>query len=194
MEVFILSGGIGSGKSTAGVFLRELGAAVIDSDDLAKQALEPGKPAFAATLEVFGRGILNPQGKVDRAKLARIVFNDPEALLKLNRIIHPQVDIMVEKLLKEYEKQGRKAAFIEMAVLAQAPFILRAEGVWVIKSSRDIILDRLKYRGINKKEALARIANQPPVEDQINNKITVIMNDGDKNELKARIEKLWKEI
>jgi dephospho-CoA kinase len=196
MKIFILTGGIGSGKSTAGAVLKELGAAVIDSDLLARQALEPGTPAFNETVEVFGQDILTGLGRIDRAKLGRIVFKNPEALFKLNRIIHPRVDSVVEGLLEGYEKKGVKAAFIEMAVLAEAeaPFMQRVEGVWVVKSSKDIILERLKDRGVNEEEALARMANQPLVEERINDKLTVILNNGDKDKLKGKIEELWREL
>ncbi len=196
MKIIILTGGIGSGKSTAGAILKELGAVVIDSDLLARQALDPGKPAFIETVEVFGQDILTDQGSIDRAKLGRIVFNNPEALLKLNQIIHPRVDSVVDGLLQEYKKQGVKAVFIEMAILAEAeaPFMSSAAGVWVVKSSKDIILERLKDRGVSEAEALARMANQPSVEGRVKDNLSIILNNGDKDELKAKIEKLWEEL
>jgi dephospho-CoA kinase len=196
MKIIILTGGIGSGKSTVGAILRELGAAVIDSDLLARQALDSGSPAFIETVEVFGKAILTDQGEIDRAKLGKIVFKNPAALLKLNRIIHPRVDSLVDALLREYEKQGVKAVFIEMAVLAEAeaPFMNRVAGVWVVKSSKDVILARLKERGVSEAEALARMANQPPVEERVKDKLTLILNNGAKDDLKANLQKLWREI
>jgi len=123
----------------------------------------------------------------------RIVFRNPDALRKLNKIIHPEVDRVVKSLLQEYEKQGVKTVFIEMAVLAEAeaPFMSRVAGVWLVKASKDIILDRLKDRGLDKEEALARMANQPSVEEQIKDKLTVIVNDEGKDELKTKIRELW---
>lgn len=193
MKIFILTGGIGSGKSTAGSILRELGAVVIEADSLAKQVLDPGTPGFTSTVEIFGQDILTDQKRIDRVKLGRIVFRNPDALRKLNKIIHPEVDRVVEGLLQEYEKQGVKTVFIEMAVLAEAeaPFMSRVVGVWLVKSSKDVILDRLKNRGLDKEEVLARMANQPSVEEQIKDKLTVIVNDEGKDELKTKIRELW---
>jgi len=196
MKIFILTGIIGSGKSTAGAILKDLGAAVIDSDLLARQVLEPRTAAFLETVEVFGQDVLTNRGTIDRSKLGKIVFNNPQALFKLNSIIHPRVDQKVDRLIQEYEKEGKKAVFIEMAVLAEAevPFMRRVEGVWVIKSSKDLTLHRLKERGVSEKNALERMANQPPAEERIKHKLTIIMNNGDKGELKAKIRKLWEEI
>jgi dephospho-CoA kinase len=196
MKIIILTGGIGSGKSTVGAILKELGTVVIDSDLLARQVLEPCAPAFLETVEIFGRDILTAQGGIDRAKLGRIVFNNPEALLKLNQIIHPRVDSVVDNLLQQYKKQGVKAVFIEMAVLAEAeaPFMSRVSAVWVVKSSKDIILERLKERGVSEVEALSRMANQPPKEGWVKSNLIVILNNGDKSVLKDKIGKLWKDL
>jgi dephospho-CoA kinase len=128
MKLIILTGGIGSGKSTAGFILKGLGAEVIDSDRLGREALDPGTPGFKETVEVFGPDILAVNGTIDRAKLGRIVFKNPEALLKLNRIIHPRVDSLIEERLQECERRCARAVFVEMAILAKAPFMERADG------------------------------------------------------------------
>jgi dephospho-CoA kinase len=194
MKIIILTGGIGSGKSTVGTILKELGAEVIDSDRLGREALDPGTPGFKETLEAFGQDILTVNGAIDRPKLSRIVFKNPEELLKLNRIIHPRVDGAVEERLLECKKQGIRAVFIEMAILAKAPFMEEADGVWVVKAPQETILKRLQGRGVSKEDALARMANQPPVEERIKDKLTIIVNDGDKTVLKAKIKKLWDEL
>ncbi len=194
MKIIILTGGIGSGKSTAGAILKELGAAVIDSDQVAREALNPSSPGFSVTLESFGPEILTPQGTIDRTKLSSLVFNNPNALQKLNRIVHPLVDAVVNARLQKYEQQGLKVVFIEMAVLAKAPFMERVDRIWVVKAQQSSILERLKSRGITEKDALARMANQPPVEDQIKTNPTIILNNGHKDDLRVNIRKLWEEL
>jgi dephospho-CoA kinase len=191
MKIIILTGGIGSGKSTVGTILKVLGAAVIDSDRLGREALDPGTPGFKETVETFGQDILTVHGVIDRPKLGRIVFNNPEALMKLNRIVHPRVDAVIEERLQEYRKQGFRAVFIEMAILAKAPYMEKVDAVWVVRAPRETILERLQGRGVDPKDALARMANQPPVEERIKDNLTIITNDGDKAGLKQKIKKLW---
>jgi dephospho-CoA kinase len=194
MKIIILTGGIGSGKSTVGAILKNLGAEVIDSDRLGRQALDPGTPAFKETLEAFGPDILTADGAIDRARLGRIVFNNPTALHKLDSIVHPRVDAMVEDRLQTSRERGLKAVFIEMAILTDAPFMSRVDEFWVVKASQPVVLERLQGRGVAKEDALARMTNQPPVENKIKDKLTVILNDGDRNSLQAKIEKLWQAI
>jgi dephospho-CoA kinase len=191
MKIIILTGGIGSGKSTVGTILKVLGAEVIDSDRLGREALDPGTPGFKETIEAFGQDILTANGAIDRTKLGRIVFNNPEALMKLNRIVHPRVDDVIEERLQECKKQGVRAVFIEMAILAKAPYMERVDEVWVVRAPRQTILERLQGRGVDQKDALARMANQPPVEERIKDNLTIIVNDGDKADLKLKIKKLW---
>ena len=194
MKTIILTGGIGSGKSTAGAILKELGAEVIDSDQLARKLMEPGTPGFSETVKLFGTGILKADGTLDRAKLAAIVFSNREALLKLNRVIHPRVEKAIEELLQDYARKDIKAVFVEMAVLLPATFTNRVDNIWVIKAPKEVIIERLKGRGISEKDALSRMANQPQVEEQIKDKLIIIMNTGDKNGLRATLHKMWDEL
>ena len=194
MKLIILTGGIGSGKSTAGAILKEMGAEVIDSDQVARMLMEPGTPCFSYILKVFGNNILKVDGTLDRSKLANIVFNNTEVLMKLNRIVHPRVEKAIEERLQNYERMGVKAVFIEMAILLKAPFVIKADRVWVLKAPKDAVIERLKGRGISEKDAISRMANQPLVEEQIKDNLTIIFNTGDKSDLKAKIQKLWEEL
>ena len=109
MKIIGLTGGIGSGKSTVAQFLAELGAVVLDVDKVGHEALEPGSEAWEQIVNEFGKGILTAGDKIDRAKLGKIVFNNQEALMRLNRIIHPVMDNMVEAKLEEYRhNRGRR--------------------------------------------------------------------------------------
>ena len=174
--------------------MKELGAEVIDSDQLARKLMEPGTPGFSETVKLFGTGILKADGTLDRAKLAAIVFSNREALLKLNRVIHPRVEKAIEELLQDYARKDIKAVFVEMAVLLPATFTNRVDNIWVIKAPKEVIIERLKGRGISEKDALSRMANQPQVEEQIKDKLIIIMNTGDKNGLRATLHKMWDEL
>ncbi len=194
MQIIILTGTIGSGKSTVAGILRGLGAAVIDSDEIARQVIAPGTAAFYEVVETFGNDILTARSDIDRKKLAAEVFNNPEALTKLNTLIHPRVDQQVEALLRQYESAGKKAAFIEMAIVTGARWKELVNQVWVVKVSQEIALRRLEKRGFSQSEALARLANQPGLENRVIKGLRIITNDGNLHELRKQVEKLWQKI
>ncbi|HSW57374.1 MAG TPA: dephospho-CoA kinase [Dehalococcoidales bacterium] len=194
MEIIILTGTIGSGKSTAAGILRELGAAVIDSDEIARQVIAPGSRAYAEVIEAFGTDIVVPDSGIDRKKLAARVFSRPEDLSRLNRIIHPRVDELVESHIRQYQDTGRKAVFVEMAIIAGASWQERVDQVWVIKVSRSVALRRLEKRGLSRSEALARLANQPPPEKSGHKNLIIIQNNGTPDELRQQLTKLWEKI
>jgi dephospho-CoA kinase len=189
MKIMALTGGIGSGKSTVAAILRELGAEVIDLDRLAQEVRDT--LALPEVVAAFGPRILTSQGKIDPPKLAQVVFNNPPALKKLNALIFPKTDAEIERRLAEFKKSGAAAVFIEVPVFSTAPWLARVDQVWIVKTSREITLKRLAARGMSPAAALARMANQPPAEQFFKKNIVIIENDGDRRELKAKVEKLW---
>ena len=106
MKVIGLTGGIGSGKSTVSGFLAELGAAILDADEVGHEALKPDTEIWRQVVATFGRQIVAPDGNIDRKKLGNIVFSDPKFLSRLNRIMHPPMYDMVKARLEEYRRQG----------------------------------------------------------------------------------------
>jgi dephospho-CoA kinase len=194
MLVIVLIGTIGSGKSSVAGILKELGAAVIDSDALARHILDPGTAAYQQVVEVFGRQILDERLGIDRKKLAARVFNHPESLQKLNRIIHPGVDAAVESRLDQYAAGGQKATFVEMAFWAGPGWQKRVDRFWVVKVRRELALQRLAVRGMSEAEVLARLANQPDPEKQISKEVDIINNDGTVEELRQQVVNLWQKI
>ncbi len=200
MKTIILTGGIGSGKSTASLILRELGAAIISTDQVARDVVDPGTPGWQEVVDTFGREILSADNAIDRPVLARVVFHNPEKLQKLNHIIHPRVDQAVETRLDEYQAQGKPAAFVEMGFIIEKSWMSRVDEVWVVKTPREVILKRLQGRGMTESEALARMANQTPPEETVKKgglakaRLVLIDNSGNLNDLKARVEKLWNKI
>lgn len=194
MKIIVLTGGIGSGKSTVSTILKERGVAVIDSDKIGLEVVNPGTCGWQEVVSNFGKEILTAQGTIDRRKLARIVFRDPAALQKLNQIIHPRVDEEVEACLREYQRKNINVVFIEMAIIIETSWMHRVNQFWVVKAPKEITLKRLKERGVSESDALSRMANQPPVEDKIKRNMVIIQNDGDLPDLKAKVEKLWQEL
>jgi dephospho-CoA kinase len=194
MKIIMLTGGIGSGKSTVSSILKELGAVVIDSDRIGLEVVNKGTSGWQEIVNTFGEEILTPEGTIDRGKLARIVFRNPSALQKLDDIIHPRVDEEVERRLQKNQMENVKAVFIEMAIMVETCWMPRVNQFWVVKAPKESILERLKERGVSRSDALARMANQPPVEEKIKQNLVIIDNNGNIADLKAKIEKLWKEI
>lgn len=191
MKVIFLTGGIGSGKSTVSRILREMGAVVIDSDRLGHQVLDPGTPGWQDALAIFGRDILTPQNTIDRKKLARIVFNDPSALEKLNAITHHRVNAEIDACLEKLREQNTDVAVIEAALITESNWIKQVDQIWAVKTSRDVTLKRLKERGMEESQALARMAAQTPPENVVKHGLVIINNDGNMDELRDRVKQLW---
>ena len=184
-----LTGGIGSGKSTVADFLDELGAYVIDSDQLARDVVERGTPGYEAVLAAFGDGIL-ADGEIDRAKLAEIVFKDATARATLESIIHPLVRDAAEKMMKSLPADA--------VVINQIPLLVETDGakrfdfVITVSADEDIRRRRLIERGMKDYEITKRLSAQ--VNDAAREAIahSVIRNNGSIDELRQVVEELWR--
>ncbi len=185
-----LTGGIGSGKSTVAAMLRELGFPVLEADLVARQMMEPGHPEHDEILREFGTGIADAQGKIDRAKLAAIVFADPAKLAKLNGIIHPGVEKAILQQFAEWQKNGSEAGFVEAALLIEAGIAEKLDGLVVAFCTPEQQLERLKARGIGDIEAKQRIAAQMPVEDKLARATEAIDCSGTLEETRAQVKTL----
>ncbi len=192
MRVIGLTGGIGSGKSTIAEYLTELGAKVIDADKVANEVYNPGTEGWKDVVEAFGEEILSSTDEIDRKKLGEIVFNNPQALSKLNKIIHPRAYELVKSRLEEYHEQGVEAVVLEVILLFEAGWDHLADVVWVTVASEDTVVNRLtKERGLSEEEILARIRSQTPSEERIKHADEVIYNDGGIDKLKVKVKELW---
>ena len=184
-----LTGGIGSGKSTVADFLDELGAYVIDSDQLAREVVERGTSGYEAVLAAFGDGILT-DGEIDRAKLAEIVFKDATARATLESIIHPLVRDAAEKMVKSLPADA--------VVINQIPLLVETDGakrfdfVITVSADDDIRRRRLIERGMKDYEITKRLSAQ--VNDAAREAIahSVIRNNGSIDELRQVVEELWR--
>jgi dephospho-CoA kinase len=192
MKIIALTGGIGSGKTTVSAVLRELGAVVIDSDQLAHEVRDT--IALKEVVEAFGKDILTPPGSIDRKKLAKLIFSNPQALQKLNQIVHPKVNEETIARLKRLEEKGTEVVVVEIPLIGAVEWPKMADQTWVVKASKEVTLKRLQGRGMNETEAMARMSAQTPAENHVKRGLVIINNDGNINDLKDKVEKLWKEI
>jgi dephospho-CoA kinase len=156
-----LTGAIASGKSTVAAILRELNFDVIDADSLAHQLIEPGQPAYDEVIREFGESILDAHRRIDRARLAAIVFADTFKLGHLNAILHPRVEAATHRQFEEWSRSGnRHAAFIEAALLVEAGYHKNLNGLVVTWCTPEQQLERLRSRGLTNEEATSRIGAQ----------------------------------
>jgi len=182
-----LTGGIGSGKSLVGEILEELGALVIDSDQLAREVIERGSPGYEEVITAFGDAILS-EGQIDRAKLAAVVFKEKDLRKKLETIIHPLVREAAEKLARNLPSGA--------ILVNQIPLLVESDGakrfdyVITVSADEEIRRERLRLRGLKDYEITERMAAQ--VADSDREKIAnyILRNDGSIDELTRAVEEL----
>jgi len=163
-----LTGGIASGKSTVAAMLRELGFPVIEADRVAHQVMEPGQPAYDEVISAFGEAILESEQRIDRRRLAAIVFSDRLKLSQLNAIIHPRVEQEMLRMFMELAQSGKHtAAFVEAALIFEAGLHKKLDGVAVAWCLPEQQLARLMERGLSEAEAGKRMATQMPVAEKL---------------------------
>lgn len=192
MRIIGLTGGIASGKSTAARRLEELGAVVIDADQLAREAVMPGTSAHRAIIDEFGPQILLPDGGIDRKALGSIVFRDPAARLRLEAITHPAIAALAEQRLAALRDAAGRAAFYVAPLLFEAGVEGRVDEVWVVYVDRETQLARLTGRdGLTREEAEQRLAAQMPMEEKAARGSVVIDNRGTPADMERQLLTLW---
>lgn len=186
-----LTGGIGSGKSTVARILQKYGAEVIFADDIAKQITEPGMPAYERIIAHFGTGIVGEDRRIDRKKLADIVFSDKDELQRLNEITHSTVAEIIIKLVDEYGITGRELVVVEAIVPIEHGFLDVVDTVWVVVAEEQERIERIMKRsGLTCEEARKRIRAQMPEEKYISLADQIIYNNGDLEELEEKVRGL----
>jgi dephospho-CoA kinase len=188
-----LTGGIGSGKSEVSARLAERGALVIDADKIAREVVEPGTPGLAAVVAEFGEDVLLPSGALDREKVGRIVFADPERLAALNAIVHPLVGERMRELM-DAAPAGAVVVY-DVPLLAENGLAPMYDEVVVVDASEETQLDRLtSRRGMTEEDARARMAAQASREERRAVATHVIDNSGTLDELKSQVDALWQTL
>jgi len=168
-----------------------MGFRVLDADSLAHRLMELGQPAHDEILKEFGAGLADASGRIDRAKLASIVFADPTKLARLNAIIHPRVEEMVFRQFDEWQHNGvRDVVFVEAALLVEAGLAKKLDGLVVAYCAPEQQLARLRVRGMNEVEAKRRIAAQLPVREKLRHATESIDCSGTLEETRAQVQDL----
>ena len=190
-----LTGGIASGKTTAAAVLATLGARVVDTDELARQALHPAAPAFEAVVRAFGRQILNADGTVDRARLGDIVFADARQRQRLNDIVHPVVRAAWQGELAELKRAGwRGVVVVVVPLLYEVAVQDRFATVIVVACAEATQRSRLRERGLTAAQADARIRAQMPMTAKMNRADFVVWNESPLAVLEQQIGRIWKQL
>ena len=196
MRIIGLTGGIASGKSTVARILERLGGVIIDADQLAREVVAPGEPAYLAIVAEFGEGILNTDRTLNRRALGKIVFKDQAARRCLERLTHPAIAHLAEKKLAALKEAGTPVVFYMAPLLIEAGVTSRVDEVWVVYADRETQVARLMRRdGISRAEALQRLAAQMPIAEKCTYGKVVIDNRGTPEETERQLRDIWgKEI
>lgn len=190
-----LTGGIGSGKSTVARFFEARGAAIIDADRLAREAVLPGTPGFAAILERFGPGVLAPGGDLDRAALGRIVFGDEEARRALNAIVHPEVARLAAERMATLSAAGQALIVYDVPLLFENGLERFLPETIVVSVPEEVQRARVHARdGLRPEEIEARLRAQLPLAQKAVRATYVIDNSGSLEQTEASVDALWKNL
>ncbi len=193
MRLIGLTGGIGAGKSTVSAGLAAKGAVVVDADAIVRELQQPGTVVFTEMVERFGPGIVGPDGELDRAAIAEVVFTDQSALADLGAIVHPRVHEEIQRRLDELSTTDR-------VVVLDVPLLVESgwegmRGTIVVDLHPDVAVQRLvEHRGFSETDARNRIAKQATREHRLAHADLVIDNHGEPHELDLEVERAWKWI
>jgi dephospho-CoA kinase len=196
MKVIGLTGNIGCGKSVVAKMFEELGAKVIDADQIARMIVQPGEPAWKEIIEKFGKDILKDDGTIDRKKLGKIVFEDEGKREELNQITHPRIIGKIRELIEKYRRENQKVVVVEAALIVEKGGLSDIiDELIVVTSDEETQIKRLvEGRGLSKEEAISRIRSQMPVEEKVKHATYVIDNSGNLEETRKQVERIWKSI
>lgn len=186
-----LTGNIATGKSVVRRMLEHLGAYTIDADALTHRAYAKGAPGYQQVLDKFGKWLLNREGEIDRQKLGKLVFSDPEAMKQLEEIVHPLVRQATEMLIK---RATQPVVVIEAIKLLEGDLRKVCDSIWVTNAPEVIQVERLmRKRGLTRDQAQERIRMQSPQSAKVNMANMVITNTGSYDDLWKQINEAWKE-
>jgi dephospho-CoA kinase len=187
-----LTGNIASGKSTVTHLFSERGATIIDSDILARRVVEVDTHAYREIVKRWGAEILAPDGTLDRAALRRRVFKDPVQLEELNRLTHPEVVRLRDRLIADARRRGDRMVVCDIPLLFERHLAGEFERIVLVDAPRPVRLERLvRERGLTETEAMDMIAAQMPAELKRARADFIIDNDGTLATLERRVDEVW---
>lgn len=195
MLIVGLTGGIATGKSTVVRLFEKRGAYRIDTDLLARKAVEPSQPAWREIVRTFGEGILEENGTLDRKKLAAMVFSDNTLRHTLNRITHPPIRALLHKELARARESGARVALVEVPLLYEAGFENEVDCVVVVTTDAAVQLKRLMERdGLSAEQAQLRIAAQMPLAEKAVRADYCIDNGGTAGDTEKQVSEVWNRL
>ena len=199
MKTIGLTGGIGTGKSTVSRYLETKGYKIIDADLIAREVVEPGKPALEALVCEFGPEILLEDGSLNRRELARLAFSSPEGKAKLDRITHGAIFARIDELQLQYASELETIAdavmFLDAPLLLETGLDQKTDLVWVVDVPDDVRVKRVVLRdGLTEEEIWARIKNQMSREEKLDRADGILDNSGTLEELYHQVDVLLAEV
>ena len=190
-----ITGGAGTGKSTVARMFAELGAEVLDADAAAREAVAVGTPAWQELRRLYGAEYFNPDGELIRAKVAQLVFTDPEARQRLNDIVHPQVARELQARLQELAEQGAALALVEVPLLYEAGLAGAYDRVIVVYVDPEDQVRRLRERdGRSAAEIEGLLKAQWPLKDKAARADFVVDNRGALDDTRNQVAAVWREL
>ena len=192
MIIVGLTGSLGTGKSTVADFFSELGAHIIDWDELARKAILPHSTAWGRIVDYFGEDILDDDLTINRRKLAELVFSNEEMLKKLNQIVHPEVFKEDERITNSIRNRDSDALIIkDIPLLFDVVHPVIADKIIVVSASEETRLRRLEEKGMNLDDAQNRMKSQLPLDEKIKSADFVINNEGSFEETKRQVDEIY---
>lgn len=187
-----LTGNIAVGKSVVRQMLQHLGAYTIDADGLSHQAMQPGAPAYKPIVDTFGQFILDSEKRIDRRMLGNIVFANPQALAKLEAIVHPVVNQAINTLVA---RSKQRVVVIEAIKLLEGSLANDVDAVWVVDAApKNQYLRLVQKRKMSEDEARQRITAQNPQTDKLTKADVVIRNDGNVEDTWRQVQAAWNKV
>jgi len=196
MLIVGLTGGVASGKTAVSRVLREEGAYIIDADQIARELVQPHKPAWNEIIRAFGKEILQEDRSVDRKELADKIFADPEQRKVLNQILHPRIKEEIARRAREIGQTNPEAiVVIDAPLLVELGMHHNVDRLIVVTSTQTQQIERLKKRdGRSPEEALRLLSSQMPGEEKEKLADFVVRNEGSLEEMKKRAKEVFKEL
>ncbi len=195
-----LTGGIVSGKNTVAKMFKDLGAKIVDADELGHKVILPHKPAWEKIIKLFGKDLLKEDLKIDRKKLGRIVFNNQKLLKKLNEITHPEIIKLIRKEIslvknKTLKNRKEKILIINAALIYEAKIDNLMDKIIVVYIDKTEQIKRLVKRdNLSAEEALKRIESQTPLKEKVEMADYVIDNSNSLDKTREQVETIWQNL
>jgi len=195
MLVIGLTGGMASGKSVASKTLRELGLPIIDADLIARKMVKPNEAGYRDIVDHFGKGILNPDQTINRRKLAKIIFSEPEERERLNSLLHPRIVKEIKRRINNFREKGERMVIVDAALLIEAGELSLVDKLIVVTVSPKIQVRRLAQRDhLTEKEARERITTQMPLSEKIKLADYAIDNSGSVKKTIKRTKEVYNQL